>query len=185
MAYGLTAYVAVPLSDALPVLDGIAVRHPDARIDARLPRSGEGAWDYHEDIVDVAAEAVQPALTAAHERLVRAEFDPAASWEQPFAHNPDYRKLRAVTPAGPRFMAAFSLALAGDADEIGDPWPDGFSLGVTIATRYAPTWMDWRDEYGIDQYRHDERLYTLARQAIVAVVPEMADAGLLVRMEHF
>lgn len=177
MPYGLSAYHQVSASQvaALAARLGEAWEPPGARL--------ESDWEYRERIVDPIAEQVAEPLATAHLDLIRTYFDPDAQFTP--ARVPVMSHVTAETPAGRREFRVFSLELSGDTINVGDPWPDGYILGVTLATRYHPTWMDWRDERGIFQFAPDDGAYQAAVAAIAAAVPELADGQCAVRLDFF
>lgn len=93
--------------------------------------------------------------------------------------------LRVKTPAGPREFQPFAAYLYGDAGEVGDVWPENFVFGISLASRYFPIWLDWRDENGTaGDFFFDaetEAMIAEARVAIVAAIPEFAAAFIAVK----
>lgn len=51
------------------------------------------------------------------------------------------------TPVGEREMVPWSLELQYDPHECGDE-PEDAILGVSLISRYYPTYLDWREEHG-------------------------------------
>lgn len=122
---------------------------------------------------------IEDDLRQVHLDLVKAFFDETAtlSVEHGLAH------ISAVTGSGRLEFRAFSVEPAGDEDE-----PQ--TLGISLLSRYRPTWLDWRDEHGGSAgpvILTDEMtaLIASARKALVPVVPEIADAPVGVVLCHY
>lgn len=179
MSYSLQAYYQVTVDQVVAVAERLDV-------DFRAPTEKDGSWDYRKLVVDPLADAMQPALTETHLELLRHSVDPAAHYPAPGEHdgNGPLRTDLAVVN-GHQQLRPFRMVHAGDEYEIGDEWPAGYIFGVTLATRYKPTFLDWETEHGIHQYTHDDRRFRLAQEAIVRPFPEFAGGTLAVRIEHF
>ncbi len=93
------------------------------------------------------------------------------------------------TPLGVRGMRPWSLELHFDPHEYCEEEDDAV-LGVSLVTRYNPTFLDWRSKHGGsgDVLSFDfttQRDIAIARKYLSSVVPEFASADLHVKMIHY
>ena len=135
---------------------------------------------YRSQVEEPLHKLLAPALHAAHLEVLAAHF--------PDVHEARGRwgnEIVATTPAGRRTFHPFEFYLYGDEGECGDAWPTDFLPGVSLVSRYKPTFLDWRDDVGTagDFVFNAETMAMIeeARTAIAARVPEFAEAIVAVK----
>jgi hypothetical protein len=93
-----------------------------------------------------------------------------------------------LTPLGERQFASFCAEFVYDPDEMGDE-PQDAVFGVSLSSRYFPTFLDWQDSHGgLEVIEFDQELLDqieIARKHIMKVWPQFRDAGVLVKMLHY
>ena len=113
-----------------------------------------------------------------------------AAWEDAIARKgwrivaPDGNGVRLETEFGPRTAYPWALYVQFDPEEVGDH-PCDATLGVNLSARYFPVFLDMAHEHGtlgsvidLDALRAD---IEIAREAILAQIPELSEARVIVR----
>lgn len=99
----------------------------------------------------------------------------------------DHDSAQYATPAGPRRFTQFQVELFWDQDM--EPLPEQAVLGVSLSSRYVPTFLDWRDEHGtLYPIVFDDEMNTLiflATEELTRVLPWMTDAKVIVLERHY
>jgi hypothetical protein len=73
----------------------------------------------------------------------------------------------------------------GDEGEIGDIYPDTFVVGVSISSRYVPTYLDWQDENGtLDTVciEDQSRNIKIIKDELAKIEPRFKTAKLFVKL---
>lgn len=88
-----------------------------------------------------------------------------------------------------RQTARWDLAVYYDPMECGDE-PDDAVLGVSLVSRYFPTYLDWQREHGgsglvIQLTPEVLRMIEVARRHIALVLPFIKDAPVIVKELHY
>jgi hypothetical protein len=100
----------------------------------------------------------------------------------------DARGFTAITPLGKRDFSPFHLQWKFDPYELEDQIKDSI-IGISLSGRYVPTFLDWKSTHGtISNVAINKELLDMvkiARTEIVKVIPEFADAELIIREEHY
>ena len=88
-----------------------------------------------------------------------------------------------TTEYGTKTAAPWGLALQFDPHEVGEG-PEHVTLGVDLSSRYFPTFIDMKNSHGtldgidFDVMYHDIQI---AKEEILKLVPELADAKVIIR----
>ena len=97
----------------------------------------------------------------------------------------DGRHTEGTTKKGQRIFAHLSLEITGDEGELGDIYPDTFVVGISISSRYVPTYLDWQDENGtIDTICIDDqsKLIKIIKDELEKIEPKFKTAKLFVKL---
>ncbi len=95
----------------------------------------------------------------------------------------------ARTPTGNRVMTPWDLRLYYDPDEMGDE-PEHAIFGISLITRYKPTFLDWAKEHGgsgdVITLNIDTMVkIQVARRHIEKVLPIFAVADIHIKELHY
>lgn len=173
MAYGTE--LVFELDDA--TLIRLANQNPEHQpADSDLP-DDEARYD----LIYAAGDVVKEQLAAVHSQLLRSRFGDIRRTGIRGGAGTDY--LTVTTPEGDRTFGTFTISEFGDEDE-------RQIAGISVWSRYVPTWADWRHPYGGSgaPIRFDTELHTMieqARTAIATVIPEVENAPLACVFCHY
>lgn len=122
-----------------------------------------------------AIDTLNKALREVQQTLLKNEFGNCKT-------RPDNWGYLVTTPEGQREFSPWCISTYGDEDtDTKDKM-----VGLSVAGRYYPNWLDWRDRHGggwnprLPLEPDYQRMLADAREAIRPVCPELADAPLLV-----
>jgi len=157
--------------------------HRIAGEDVQPKEDHEDEWEYLADLVMTANSKVETELQQAHLALARERFDSDA-WLGQAPNTPGARYIVTETPEGKRELSPFAISTFGDEDN-----PHEY-MGISIYSRYFPTWLDWRYEYGgsgtsIKFDAESMEMIDEARSAIGEIIPEVLDAEIVIVQQFY
>lgn len=146
----------------------------------RDPAALEAFYEY--DAVESIDPAIQTLLAAVHEQLVKQHIDPNAQFVTRSFGPPSLQVTHAKLTK-PHVLTPFAIESFGDEE-------GPRTLGITLFSRYFPTWVDWREPHGgsgnpIILDAETLRMVELARNAIAPILPEIVDAPLAAVLVHY
>ena len=145
-------------------------------------------YDEKHDVVDELSKKLKDQLIAAQVKLLDAKFGGGQRRNASGSLAGLGSQLTYDTPEGRRNFSLFSFQAFYDEDE-SKSFPDGHHFGVSLASRYFPVYLDWRDENGTDgNFVLDQELMTeidAARAAITEAVPCFANSPIAVLLQWY
>jgi hypothetical protein len=103
------------------------------------------------------------------------------------AVDPEYPTI--ATPTGSRMMSPWRLSFYYDCHEMGDTEDDAI-LGISLITRYFPTFLDWRCDHGgsgdvITLNEGTMACIEVAKKHIIKVLPSFENAVIHIKELHY
>jgi hypothetical protein len=145
-------------------------------------------YDEKHDVVYELSRKLEDKLIAAHVKLLDAKFGAGQRRNASGSLTSLGAQFTYDTPEGTRKFSPFSFQAFSDEDER-KSFPDGYRFGVSLASRYFPVYLDWREKNGTDgNFVLDQTLTAeidVARTIIAEAVPCFADSVTAVLLQWY
>lgn len=176
MAYGTELALGIDFDRARPILTREGI----------VDVAGIETRDGWEDALDAANQKLAGRLLEVHRQVLADRFGhaevTAANGGSPLIVTTVDGRRQEVWP--------FQFGYVGDVGEFGHSWPQMYRVGVSLVTRYWPTWLDVHHRHGgsglpVILDAATMQLVDQARDALATVIPELADGVLVVSPQWY